>query len=110
MPRPPLDRFTSQSMSDCEFCSPEGRRFRTQRQCSVCSRHLCLVCRPWVPQAAYLCPDCGGGTREDALHEPGASIERLTAAGLNAPFWLLLMQDRLSASKAASVDEEIVPE
>jgi hypothetical protein len=110
MPAVTGDRFSSQNMSDCLFCPPEGRRFRTTRQCSACSRALCLVCRPEVPGQPYLCPPCGGGPVEDAIHQPGACIERIRAAELPVPFWLEVHQERLAAVPAAEAGDLIVPE
>jgi len=110
MPRVTGDRFSSQNMSDCEFCLPDGRRFRTTRQCARCSRALCIVCRPWSPAAEFLCPECGGGPREDGLHAPADAIQKLETAGLPIPFWLLVVQERTRGAEPAKVDEEIVPE
>jgi hypothetical protein len=109
MPAVSGDRFSSQNMSDCLFCAEEGRRFRTQRQCAECARPLCLVCRPLVPGQPFLCPDCGGGPREDALHHPAASIDRIAAAGKDVPFWLEIVRERLTVSKV-DAEELIVPE
>ena len=110
MPQVSGDRFSSQNMSDCQFCPPENRRFRTARQCSKCSRPLCLVCRPHVPQADYLCPECGGGAVEDAIHAPEAAIERISAAGHPVPYWLCILRERMAVAPARAVDELIVPE
>jgi hypothetical protein len=110
MPRVSGDRFSSQNMSDCDFCPAEGRRFRTMRQCSGCGKYLCLVCRPQVPAAAVLCPECGGGACENALQQPGAAILRLTEAGHTAPFWLLMVEERLALVATKDPDEIIVPE
>jgi hypothetical protein len=110
MPTVSGDRFSSQNMADCEFCPPEGRRFRTARQCAKCSRYLCLVCRPYVPQRSVLCPDCGGGPCDNAFMAPAAAVERITAAGLTAPFWLTVLQERIGAAAAAEVEELIIPE
>jgi hypothetical protein len=109
---PPLrgDRFSSQSMSDCAFCPPDGRRYRTTRQCAGCSQPLCLVCRPDIPGVAYLCPDCGGGACENAIAEPAAVLARLTAAGQTPPYWLVLHHERLTAAQAPVAEELIVPE
>jgi hypothetical protein len=109
MPAPAGDRFSSQNMSDCEFCPPDGRRFRTQRQCVRCNRNLCIVCRPCVPGVEFLCPDCGGGPAEDTLHHPDKTIERLTSAGVTVPFWLCLLRDRMTVGNLEA-DEVIVPE
>lgn len=111
MPQVTGDRFSSQSMSDCAFCPPEGRRFRTSRQCAQCSRPLCLGCRVPVPGTPFLCPECGGGPCEDALHVPGAAVERLQAAGHAAPYWLLVLHERsLAAASPEQVEAELVPE
>ncbi len=110
MPAVSGDRFSSQNMSDCAFCPPEGRRFRTTRTCNECGRPLCLICRPAVPKAPFLCPECGGGPREDAIHQPGAAIERIRAAGNAAPYWLTVIERRLQATSPAVVETEIVPE
>lgn len=110
MPRATGDRFTSQTMADCEFCPPDGRRFRTARQCSKCERPLCLVCRPAVPALAFLCPDCGGGQPENALLQPAAVIERLTVAGHTAPFWLTIAREQLVLAQDQDVEELIMPE
>lgn len=111
MPQVTGDRFSSQNMADCAFCRPEGRRFRTTRQCAGCSRPLCLVCRVWVPQEPFLCPDCGGGDLEDALHAPAASVARLAANGHAVPFWLSTVQEQIQVSVSpAEIDEMIVPE
>lgn len=97
-------------MADCGFCPPAGRRFRTPRQCSACSRSLCLVCRPEIPGQPFLCPDCGGGPVEDALHRAGECIARLTAAGQTIPFWLEVLHTEAAAAPVEGVDELIVPE
>ena len=110
MPRVSGDRFSSQNLSDCAFCPPEGRRFRTARQCSGCSRALCLVCRPEIPGSAFLCPECGGGPREDTLHQPAATITRLREAGVTVPFWLVTLEARLAVTKDPDADEILVPE
>ena len=111
MPQVTGDRFSSSSMSDCVFCLPEGRRFRTQRQCRDCGKALCLVCRPEVPGVPFLCPDCGGGPREDAIHAPGATITRIQSAGHKVPYWLLVLQERLEiVTDVEKLEEEIVPE
>lgn len=110
MPKATGDRFSSQTMADCVFCPPEGRRFRTARQCAECGRPLCLVCRPAVPAIAYLCPDCGGGHPENALHAPAVVIERLTGAGYTAPFWLTVARDQIRLSSDENAEELIVPE
>ena len=109
MPAPAGDRFSSQNMSDCEFCPPGGRRFRTQRQCSGCGRYLCIVCRPCIPAVAFLCPDCGGGPAEDTLHHPDRTIERLKTEGVTVPFWLGLLHERMTTGKIEA-DEVMVPE
>jgi len=108
MPAP--DRFSSQNMADCEFCPRDGRRFRTARQCAQCGKALCIVCRPQVPQIAFLCPECGGGPRDDALKDPGAVIRRLTDGGLTPPYWLVLLEERLAATPSRDAEEIIVPE
>jgi hypothetical protein len=104
------ERFSSASMADCEFCPRDGRRFRTTRQCSSCGRFLCIVCRPQVPQIAVLCPDCGGGARDDALHQPEAAIQRISEAGYTVPFWLIVIQERLAKLPSKDPEELIVPE
>jgi len=104
------DRFSSQNMSDCEFCPPDGRRFRTMRQCSACGKALCLVCRPALAGTAYVCPECGGGVAEDALHRPQQVIERLTASGVTVPFWLSIAVEQLRTHPTESIEELIVPE
>lgn len=104
------DRFSSANMSDCEFCRPEGRRFRTTRQCAECRRYLCLVCRPQIPGAPFLCPHCGGGPCEDALHQPGSVIRRLAESGHTVPFWLTVIEERLARIPTHDPDELIVPE
>lgn len=93
----PSDRFSSQNMMDCGFCSvrDDTRRFRTQRQCSGCGKPLCLVCRAHVPRAPFLCPDCGGGPPDDALRNPGGVRQRLEAAGFSPPYWLLVVEERI---------------
>ena len=110
MPQVTGDRFSSQNMSDCEFCPPDGRRFRTTRQCTNCSRFLCLVCRPWVPKVPFLCPDCGGGPSEDAIHQPARAIERLEKAGQTAPYWLVVLRERTGTAKPEEAEALIVPE
>ena len=109
MPQVTGDRFTSANMADCTFCPPAGRRFRTGRICGNCSRPLCIVCRPWVPQQPYLCPECGGGPAQDALHAPGAAIRRLEDAGLTVPYWLRVLDER-TVRKNEDPDEIVVPE
>jgi hypothetical protein len=110
MPAVTGDRFSSQTMSDCQFCPAQGRGFRTTRQCAGCARYLCIVCRPNVPQVPFLCPECGGGPREDAIHAPGASLERIQAAGQVAPYWLVLLQERVGVAPAGDVEALLVPE
>ena len=110
MPQVTGDRFSSQNMSDCSFCPPDGRRFRTTRQCATCSRPLCLACRPHVPQVPYLCPECGGGPAEAAIQAPEAAIQRISAQGHVVPFWLAVMQERQAAAPAQEAEELIVPE
>jgi hypothetical protein len=110
MPAASGERFSSQSMSDCEFCPPERRGFRTTRQCSGCSRFLCLVCRPALPQVPFLCPECGGGALEDAMGSPGACIERLSGAGRTVPFWLHVLHRRMAAAAKPDAEELLVPE
>ncbi len=105
----PSDRFSGQNMADCGFCPPTGRRFRTQRQCGGCSQPLCLVCRPEVPGQPFRCPDCGGGSVEDALHMPSEAIARIQGTGAPVPFWLTLLQERMQTA-AASVDDAVIPE
>ncbi|MCC2669183.1 MAG: hypothetical protein K0Q72_1654 [Armatimonadetes bacterium] len=109
MPPPNADRFSSQNMSDCEFCPPDGRRFRTMRQCSGCSKALCLVCRPALPALAFLCPECGGGEVENALHAPAAVIERLQAAGHTVPYWLLVAAAQGGPAGNEIAEELIIP-
>ena len=109
MPRVTGDRFSSQNLADCSFCPDEGRRFRTVHRCEGCARHLCLACRPWIPDAPFRCPDCGGGGVEMALAAPQAALDRITAAGRAAPFWLLVHNERLAAS-GRGAEEEVVPE
>lgn len=104
-----MDRFSAQNMADCEFCPPDGRRFRTTRQCAGCGRFLCLICRPWVPQASHLCPDCDGAPAVRALTNPAAAMEQLQAAGHAIPFWLTMVHERTVARHVA-VEDEIVPE
>ena len=96
-------------MADCVFCPPEGRRFRTQRQCSVCGKPLCLVCRPEVSGVPFLCPECGGGPAEDSLHRPLAVVERISAAGHTVPYWLTVLCERVTVAKV-DPDDLIVPE
>jgi hypothetical protein len=114
MPRVTGDRFSSQNMADCEFCHPgedgSGRRFRTTRQCAGCGKYLCLLCRPWVPQVEFLCPDCGGGPRDNAIHDPAAAVKRLQDSGHTAPYWLLVLHERAQVSSVEVLAEEIVPE
>ena len=110
MPQVSGDRFSSQNMADCDFCSPEGRSFRTTRQCEGCTRPLCIVCRPAAPQAPYLCPECGGGPREDAIHRPEVSIARFQEAGQTVPFWLTVLRERMAAAQVRDAEELIVPE
>jgi hypothetical protein len=110
MPSVTGDRFSSQNMSDCEFCPPGGRRFRTTRQCATCSRSLCLVCRPWVPRVPFLCPECGGGPAENAIHDPAGAIRKIEQAGQSAPYWLEVLRERAAAVKPEEVEELIVPE
>ena len=110
MPQVSGDRFSSQNMSDCEFCAPGGRRFRTTRQCSTCGKPLCLVCRPALPGTAFLCPDCGGGAVEDALHQPQQVIDRLTSSGVTVPFWLSVAVEQIRTHPQETIEELIVPE
>ncbi|MFN3652064.1 MAG: hypothetical protein ACK47B_21010 [Armatimonadota bacterium] len=110
MPSSTGERFSSASMADCAFCPSDGRRFRTARQCAGCSRALCLNCRPEIPGKPYLCPDCGGGPREDALHVPAASITRLEAAGERVPYWLLVAREALASKGPVEAEELIIPE
>src|SRR3954452_16178539 len=110
MPAVTGDRFSSQNMQDCAFCPEEGRRFRTMRQCVQCGRALCLVCRPEVPGQPFLCPDCGGGPPEDALHHPAVCIERIAGRGQAVPFWLEVLQERLALLPVPEPEEIIVPE
>src|SRR5436853_489570 len=110
MPALSGDRFSSQNMSDCEFCSPDGRRFRTTRQCSKCSRFLCLACRPHVPQQPLLCPDCGGGPRDNVFAAPAAVIERIEKAGQTVPFWLVVLRERTAALPPEQAEELVIPE
>ncbi len=110
MPSVSGDRFSSSNMSDCSFCHPEGRRFRTQRQCSECGKPLCLVCRPEVPGTPFLCPECGGGPCDDAIHQPDAVVARIQGAGHPVPFWLTLISERLHQTSVETVEAEIVPE
>jgi hypothetical protein len=109
MPQVSGDRFSSFNMADCAFCPEHGRRFRTGRLCAQCSKPLCIVCRPWIPQQPYLCPECGGGPAEDALHAPQAAIARIEASGQTAPFWLKVLEAR-TAQKHEDPDEIVVPE
>jgi len=102
------DRFSSQSLADCAYCPPGGRQFRTARQCAGCGRPLCLVCRPWVPRAPHLCPECGGGPLVNALQSPEAAAAGLQAAGQEVPYWLAVIRERAAAR--ASIEDEIVPE
>jgi hypothetical protein len=104
------DRISSQNMADCEFCPPDGRRFRTMRQCAGCSKPLCLVCRPALPAVSFLCPDCGGGAVENALHAPHAVVERLTSAGQTVPYWLTVAIEQIGRAPKEDVEELIVPE
>ena len=101
------DRFSSQSMADCEFCPPDGRRFRTMRQCSSCGKPLCLVCRPVVVSVPFLCPECGGGVAENALLAPQAVIERLTGAGQTVPYWLTVIVEQTAKAPKEGVDDLI---
>jgi len=110
MPQSTGDRFSSQNMSDCGFCPAEGRRFRTTRQCNQCGRPLCLSCRPEVPEVSYLCPECGGGPSEDAIHHPEQAIGKIQAGGRAAPYWLLVLHERLAAAPVPDADELIAPE
>lgn len=98
------DRFTGQTLADCAFCPPDGRRFRTARSCAGCGRPLCLVCRPWIPVTAHQCPDCGGGPPEAALTQPEEAIERLIERGHTPPYWLVLFSRRQAA--AALIEED----
>src|SRR5262245_13305579 len=109
MPTVTGDRFSSQNLGDCEFCPPDGRRFRTARRCQGCARYLCLACRPWIPNEPFRCPQCGGGEVENALNAPEAAIARIVGAGHAAPFWLLIHSQRLAAS-GRDAEEEVVPE
>ena len=96
-------------MADCAFCPPDARRFRTARQCANCGTALCLVCRPAIPAIPFLCPNCGGGERENTLKDPARTIARLQAAGLTVPYWLEILQLRITAEKV-KVDDELIPE
>ena len=109
MPAASGDRFSGQNLSDCAFCPPADRQFRTQRQCSGCAKPLCLVCRPEVPGTPYRCPECGGGAVEDTLHTPDAAVRRIQEAGAKPPFWLTLLVEHTAASRMAA-EEVIVPE
>jgi hypothetical protein len=97
-------------MSDCDFCPSDGRRFRTARQCSACNKALCLVCRPALPGTAFLCPDCGGGTPENALHQPQLVIDRLTASSITIPYWLTIAVEQMQSHPQETLEELIVPE
>ena len=110
MPAVTGDRFSSQNMADCPFCPAGGRQFRTGRQCAECGKPLCLICRPEVPKQPFLCPDCGGGPVEDAIHAPGPAIERIRTAGQPIPYWLTLLQQRIQVTSPEAVENEIVPE
>lgn len=110
MPSVTGDRFSSQSMSDCEFCPADGRRFRTARQCAECGKPLCLVCRPVVSGVSFLCPTCGGGPRENSLLEPSLVIERISAAGHTTPFWLTIAHEQITLAVGTQAEELIVPE
>jgi len=110
MPAVSGDRFSSQNMADCHFCPPDGRRFRTARQCTECRKALCLVCRPAHPKVPFLCPDCGGGAPENALKQPAACIDRITQAGHEAPYWLVVVKERLGVLPPAEAEQLIVPE
>lgn len=110
MPQVSGDRFTSQSMSDCDFCPSDGRRFRTARQCATCSKALCLVCRPALPGTAFLCPDCGGGIVENSLLHPQQVIERLTTTGVTVPYWLSVAVEQIQGHPQETIEELIVPE
>ena len=109
MPQVTGDRFSIYNMADCEFCPVDRRKFRTGRVCGVCSRPLCVVCRPFVPNQDYVCPDCGGGPVEDPLHAPDASIHLREAAGIPVPYWLSVLRDR-AVKKHENPDETLVPE
>jgi hypothetical protein len=109
MPQVTGDRFTSANMENCPFCPQQGRRFRTGRVCGNCSKPLCIVCRVWIPQQPYLCPECGGGPAEDALQSPTAAIQRIEADGHTVPFWLRILEERV-ARKNEDPDEIVVPE
>lgn len=115
MPAVSGDRFSAQSFADCVFC-PAGRRgFRTARSCGQCGKPLCLVCRPAIPNQPFLCPECNGGAVEDTLHNPAATADRLTSAGITTPTWLIVLRDQAAAraaqaSVAVAVEELIVPE
>lgn len=110
MPAVTGDRFSSQNMANCHFCPAGGRQFRTGRVCAECGKALCLICRPEVPRQPFLCPDCGGGPVEDAIHTPGRAIERIRASGQPVPYWLTLIQERIQVSSPEVVENEIVPE
>lgn len=110
MPQVSGDRFSSQSMSDCDFCPSDGRRFRTARQCATCGKALCLVCRPALPGTAFLCPDCGGGGVENALHQPQLVIDRLKASELTIPYWLSIAVEQMQSHPQETIEELIVPE
>jgi hypothetical protein len=112
MPRVSGDRFSSQNLSDCAFCPPGGRQFRTPRQCAACARALCLVCRPEVPGTPFLCPECGGGPREDTLRQPERAIARIREAGHAVPFWLTALHEGMATPSELPTDAEelIVPE
>src|SRR5579862_3964635 len=109
MPQFTGDRFSSQSMADCAFCAADGRRYRTTRQCAGCGKPLCLVCRPWVPQVRFLCPECGGGPLANAVEAPQAAIDDLVIAGFTPPYWLLVLQEQ-SARRKETAEELVVPE
>jgi hypothetical protein len=115
MPAPSGDRFSAQSFSDCAFCPPGRRGFRTARTCNECGKPLCLVCRPAIPNHPFLCPECSGGAVEDTLHNPGATADRLASAGITTPTWLIVLREQAAAraasgTVAAAVEELIVPE
>jgi hypothetical protein len=109
MPQASGARFSGQSFTDCAFCPPGRRRFRTARQCDRCARPLCLVCRPMLPAHPYLCPECGGGPIEDTLHDPASAVARISAQGVTPPAWLLLLRDQ-AAARHTDPEELVVPE